>query len=63
MQIIQGAKTFLKSEDGATSVDWIVISAVLFGIAFVVGQSIWGSLGDYSLLVSDTITARPIGTY
>ena len=63
MQFRQSATRFLSSEDGATSVDWIVISAILFGIVFVVAQSVWGSIGDYSLLVSNTITARPIGTY
>jgi len=63
MQLIQGAKTFLESEDGATSVDWIVISGIAFGLVIAITLTMGAAISDESKLVGDFVKLRPVGTY
>lgn len=54
-------KNFRASEDGAVTVDWVVLTAAVVGLAGAVIVSINGSSGNVSSGISSFLAARPVG--
>lgn len=52
---------FLKREDGAVTVDWVVLTAAVVGLAFVAIISIQGATGSVGYGVQDFLVDRPVG--
>jgi hypothetical protein len=52
---------FLKREDGAVTVDWVVLTAAVVGLAFVAIISIQGATGSVGSGVQDFLVDRPVG--
>ena len=56
------SKSF-KDEDGAITVDWVVLTAAIVGLAIAVLTSVGGAAMDQSDLMGDTMTSMGIRTY
>jgi len=54
-------KNFRASEDGAVTVDWVVLTAAVVGLAGAVIVSINGSNGNVSSGISTYLAGRPVG--
>lgn len=50
----------LRSEDGAVTVDWVVLVAVLLPIGFIVGGMIWGDTHDAARRVAEFIGVQTV---
>ena len=54
---------FLKNEDGAVTVDWVVLTAAIVGLGIAVMASVGQSTKDYSDLIADELNEQGIATY
>jgi len=52
---------FVKSEDGAVTVDWVVLSAAIIGIGLLVLIPIAYSTGNSSSVIANDIANQPVG--
>ena len=55
------AHKFLKSEDGAVTVDWVVLTAAVVGLAAVVILTIHGSPGNVGDGIKTWLANRTVG--
>jgi Flp pilus assembly pilin Flp len=55
--------SFLRDEDGAVSVDWVVLTAGAMGLAIAVAISLGNSTSDQAKLISSTMSARGVPTF
>ena len=53
--------SFAKAEDGAVTVDWVVLSAAIIGLGMVVLVPIAFSTESSTQLVADRIVNQPVG--
>ncbi|KPQ15041.1 MAG: hypothetical protein HLUCCO18_13560 [Rhodobacteraceae bacterium HLUCCO18] len=49
-------KSFAKSESGAVTVDWVVLTAAIVGLGLAVMAVVSGGIEDLSTNISDTLT-------
>lgn len=56
-------KTFLESEDGAITVDWVVLTAAVVGLAIAVIATIASGALDQSGSLGNRVDALSIQTY
>ncbi|MBT0955974.1 hypothetical protein IV417_01125 [Alphaproteobacteria bacterium KMM 3653] len=56
-------KTFLSNEDGAVTVDWVVLTAAIVGLAVGVIALISAGALDYSTSVGNELSGMTIATY
>jgi len=49
-------KSFAKSESGAVTVDWVVLTAAIVGLGLAVMAVVSGGIEDLSSDISDTLT-------
>ena len=54
-------KTFITDDDGAVTVDWVVLTAAIVGLGVVVCVSIAGGVVDHANGVGNYLTASNIG--
>ena len=52
---------FLRREDGAITVDWVVLSAAIIGLGMVVLMPIAFSTENSTSLIADAIQNQPVG--
>lgn len=52
---------FFKREDGAVTVDWVVLTAAVVGLAFAATISIQGAAGSVGSGVQTFLSERPVG--
>lgn len=52
---------FLRKEDGAITVDWVVLSAAIIGLGMVVLIPIAFSTESSTQQIADTIETQPVG--
>ncbi|MEL7026603.1 MAG: hypothetical protein AAGO57_05135 [Pseudomonadota bacterium] len=59
------AKTteFLTSEDGAVTVDWVVLTAAIVGLGIAVLASVSGGVTTLSDTISSNLANQEIATY
>lgn len=50
----------LRAEDGAVTVDWVVLVALLVPLGFAVGSLIWGETNDAARRVGDVIGTQDV---
>lgn len=56
-------KTFARSEDGAVTVDWVVLTAAVVSLAVVVIFAIQGPTDDVGDGVGDYLTDADVGNF
>lgn len=52
---------FLRREDGAITVDWVVLSAAIIGLGMVVLMPIAFSTENSTSLIAEAIQSQPVG--
>ena len=56
MKFLKIAKTFRNDEDGAVTVDWVVLTAAIVGLGIAVLTAVQGGLGRFA---SGNVNGRP----
>jgi len=51
---------FLRAEDGAITVDWVVVSAATIGLAMAITAGLGGATHDYAETVSSAMSSRGV---
>lgn len=62
MKLFDFIKRFGKDEDGAVTVDWVVLTAALVGLGIAVLAAVETGLSDLSKDISDELTKDVIDT-
>ncbi|MCF1707280.1 hypothetical protein L0V05_00480 [Tabrizicola sp. J26] len=57
MKLIDIFKNFRKDEDGAVTVDWVVLTAAIVGLGLVVMTTVGGAISTNATTVASDITA------
>lgn len=58
---MKNVPTFLRREDGAITVDWVVLSATIIGLGMVVLIPIAFSTESSTQMIADNIETQPVG--
>ena len=61
--IKSGLGRFFQLEDGAVTVDWVVLLAGILGMIFIVMASISGGVQVFGQKAGDELSAREVGRY
>jgi Flp pilus assembly pilin Flp len=54
---------FTRDEDGAITVDWVVLSAAVIGLAIAMGTVVGGATDDHSDRVGSAMSTRGVVSY
>ena len=63
MKILNILNTFARDEDGAVTVDWVVLTAAIVGLGVAVMTSVSGGVGDLAGDISGSLVAQTVATY
>lgn len=63
MTLVKFVKNFAHDEDGAVTVDWVVLTAAIVGLGIAVLASVGGSTKDLADVISSNLAAQSIATY
>ncbi len=63
MKLINLIKTFKRDEDGAVTVDWVVLTAAIVGLGIAVLASVSGGTTGLADKISSNLAAQTIVTY
>ena len=63
MTIVKFVKNFARDEDGAVTVDWVVLTAAIVGLGIAVLASVGGSTKDLADVISGELASQSIATY
>ena len=63
MKLANLIKTFRNDEDGAVTVDWVVLTAAIVGLGIAVLASVSGGVTDLSGKIEDNLKDQSIATY
>ena len=63
IKFIETSKRFCIDESGAITVDWVVLTAGIVGLAVAIMISVGGSTADLGDLVSGNLGSQRIATY
>ena len=63
MSLPRSLKAFFTADDGAITVDWVVITAAVMGIALAVMIVLGGSTHDYSETIASEMSTRGVTSY
>ncbi|MEL7026601.1 MAG: hypothetical protein AAGO57_05125 [Pseudomonadota bacterium] len=63
MKLFKLAKTFTSDESGAVTVDWVVLTAAIVGLAIAVLASVSGGVTSLSDKISTNLANQEIATY
>lgn len=63
MTLINFVKNFKKDEDGAVTVDWVVLTAAIVGLGIAVLTSVSGGTTGLADKISSNLAAQTIATY
>ena len=61
--MIKFIKNFRNDEDGAVTVDWVVLTAAIVGLGIAVMASVGQSTADLGDLISGELNSTRISTY
>ena len=53
---------FLRDEDGAVTIDWVVLTAAIMGLSLAIVALLWDSLTTNVGFLNNTIETRAIST-
>ena len=62
MKLFKLFNAFARDEDGAVTVDWVVLTAAVVGLGMAVGASIRGGVQDLTEDASNEMTGYTIST-
>ncbi|MGR3542000.1 MAG: Flp family type IVb pilin [Hasllibacter sp.] len=62
MKFFKFTKLFARDEDGAVTVDWVVLTAAVVGLGMAVGAAIRGGVQDLTQDSSNEMTGYTIST-
>lgn len=57
-----GITKLLRLEDGAITVDWVVLTASVVALGAIVGAVIWSNTGNAAMDIATYIGAQPVKT-
>ena len=60
MKALNLLKRFQKDEDGAVTVDWVVLTAAIVGLGLIVMAAIRPAISDLSQNIADNIDAAQV---
>jgi len=63
MKLFKFAKNFSRDEDGAVTVDWVVLTAAIVGLGLAVLSSVSGGTTSLANKISGNLAAQTISTY
>ena len=63
MKLFNLIKTFKRDEDGAVTVDWVVLTAAIVGLGIAVLTSVSGGTTSLADKISSNLAAQTIATY
>ena len=63
MKLFKLAKTFCRDEDGAVTVDWVVLTAAIVGLGIAVLTSVGQGTTALGDKISSQLSAQTIATY
>ena len=61
MKLFNLVKNFRNDEDGAVTVDWVVLTAAIVGLGIVVMGTVKGGISTLASNVSASIAAEQVG--
>lgn len=50
----------MEEDDGAVTVDWVVLTAAIVSLGMLVGQVIWGNSGSIASKIGDYIETQEV---
>ena len=62
MKLINLMKTFQNDEDGAVTVDWVVLTAAIVGLGIAVLTTVGGATSDYADAVGSHLDSQSVKT-
>lgn len=62
-EILCRVHRFTTSEDGAVTVDWVVLTAAIVGLGIAINTTIGGVTTDHADRIDNTMQSRGIATY
>lgn len=63
MNILNTFKNFITDEDGAVTVDWVVLTSAIVGLAIAVLVSVSGGVLDLSNDIDAALSSTSIASY
>ncbi len=63
MKLIKFTKNFARDEDGAVTVDWVVLTAAIVGLGIAVLTSVSGGTTSLADKISSNLASQTIATY
>ncbi len=63
MKLVNFVKRFKNDEDGAVTVDWVVLTAAIVGLGIAVLTSVSGGTTSLADKISSGLSAMTIATY
>ncbi|PIE07989.1 MAG: hypothetical protein CSA74_04845 [Rhodobacterales bacterium] len=63
MKLFKLAKSFVRDEDGAVTVDWVVLTAAIVGLGLAVGMAVSGATVNLAGKISDELNSMNPATY
>lgn len=63
MKLFELAKNFKRDEDGAVTVDWVVLTAAIVGLGIAVLTSVAGGTTNLAGDISSNLASQTIATY
>ena len=63
MKLFKLAKNFKRDEDGAVTVDWVVLTAAIVGLGIAVLTSVSGGTKGLANKISSNLANQTIATY
>ena len=60
--MIKFFKTFAKDEDGAVTVDWVVLTAAIVGLGVAAVTSVSGGINTLAGSISTGVSGQTVGT-
>lgn len=63
MKLFKFAKNFTRDEDGAVTVDWVVLTAAIVGLGLAVLSSVSGGTTSLANKISSNLANQTISTY
>ena len=63
MKLLKLAQNFKRDEDGAVTVDWVVLTAAIVGLGIAVLTSVSGGTTGLADKISSNLAAQTVATY
>ena len=63
MKLFKLAQNFKRDEDGAVTVDWVVLTAAIVGLGIAVLSSVSGGTTSLADKISSNLASQTISTY